>query len=53
MQLRERGACLGEQDVEFFVGCFGAVIDLLQISDQLRGDPPPGLPGRVAGSDFY
>ena len=52
VQLRERGAGLGEQLFEFFVGGLRALIDPLEIGDQFRGNTRRVLPAVSRGRTF-
>src|SRR2546423_9674716 len=51
VQVHQRGAAGGDQFLEFFVGLLGTLVDPLEVSNQLRGHPAPGLAGRVARPD--
>src|SRR5437870_4829243 len=48
-QVQQAGAGGGEQVGEFLVGGLLALVDPLEVCDQLRGDTPSGLPSGIAG----
>jgi hypothetical protein len=51
VQVHQRGAGGGDQFLEFLVGLFGALVDPLEVGDQVGGHSAAGVAGRVAGPD--
>ena len=51
-QVQQAGPGGGDELTEFLVRGLLPGVDPLQISDELRGDPAPGLPGHIALPDL-
>src|SRR5215469_7941264 len=51
VELSECAAGGGEQLAQFLVGRLLALVDPLQVTDQLCSDPAPRLAGRIPGPD--
>jgi hypothetical protein len=52
VQLHQAAPGRGDQLLELLVRGLAALIDPLQVADQLGGDPPPGLAGGVTRPDL-